>query len=93
MDLIAKLQAFFLTQPPALLWGLGAIGGLLVLGSLVAAVLTVARPKEDYRELRQRMSSWWVMIGLLAGAQAPWRPCARLAKKAQPPISRKPKAT
>lgn len=68
MEFIARTQAFLATQPPALLWGLAGIGGLLVLGSVVAAALTALRPKKDYRELRQRMSSWWVMIGLLAAA-------------------------
>jgi len=68
MDIINRILAFFAAQPPALLWGLGGIVGLLVLGSLVAAILTLARPGKDYRELRERMSSWWVMIGLLAGA-------------------------
>lgn len=68
MDIINQALIVFAAQPPALLWGLGGIIGLLVLGSLVAAILTVARPAKDYRELRQRMSSWWVMIALLAGA-------------------------
>lgn len=68
MDVIQRIAAFLTAQPPALMWGLGGIGALLVLGSLVAAVLTVARPKKDYRELRQRMSSWWVMIGLITAA-------------------------
>lgn len=68
MDIINQALIVFAAQPPALLWGLGGIIGLLVLGSLVAAILTVARPARDYRELRQRMSSWWVMIALLAGA-------------------------
>jgi len=40
MDIIARIEAFLAGQPPALLWGLGGIGGLLVLGSVVAAVLT-----------------------------------------------------
>ena len=68
MDFINRIQTFFAAQPQALLWGLGGIIGLLVLGSLIATVLTLARPGKDYRELRERMSSWWVMIGLLAGA-------------------------
>lgn len=68
MDVIARIEAFLATQSPALLWGLGGIFALLVLGSVVAAVLTIVRPTKDYRELRQRMSSWWVMIGLLAAA-------------------------
>lgn len=68
MDIIARIEAFLATQPPALLWGLGGIGGLLVLGSVAAALLTALRPKKDYRELRQRMASWWVMVGLLAAA-------------------------
>ena len=68
MEFIAKIEAFLAAQPPALLWGLGGIGVLLVLGSVIAALLTALRPQKDYSELRQRMSSWWVMIGLLAAA-------------------------
>lgn len=68
MDIIRLIEDFHNAQPLALLWGLGGILALLVLGSLVAATLTVVRPSKDYRELRQRMSSWWVMVLLLAAA-------------------------
>ncbi|HRD28599.1 MAG TPA: phosphatidate cytidylyltransferase [Caulobacter sp.] len=68
MNVIDRILAFHAAQPLVLLWGLGGIIGLLVLGSVVAAVLTLARPQKDYRELRQRMSSWWVMIALIAAA-------------------------
>lgn len=68
MDIITEIRAFIAGQPPALLWGLSGVFGLLAAGSVIAAVLTAARPGKDYSELRQRMSSWWVMIGLLAGA-------------------------
>ena len=68
MDIIRLIEDFHNAQPLALLWGLGGILALLVLGSLVAAMLTATRPSKDYRELRQRMSSWWVMVLLLAAA-------------------------
>ncbi len=65
MDIIAR---FLAGQPPALIWGLAGVVGLLVLGSVVAGVLTVGRPTKDYKELRQRIASWWVMIAVLAAA-------------------------
>lgn len=68
MEIIDHLDAFLAGHPPALILGLGGVFGLLVLGSLTAGLLTLTRPRKDYRELRERMSSWWVMIGLIAAA-------------------------
>ncbi|ATQ45110.1 phosphatidate cytidylyltransferase [Caulobacter mirabilis] len=62
------MARFLAEQPPALIWGLTGVVGLLVLGSVVAGVLTVSRPSKDYKELRQRIASWWVMIAILAAA-------------------------
>jgi phosphatidate cytidylyltransferase len=47
---------------------LAAIFALLVLASVTARVLRWAHPERDYRELITRIRSWWVMIGILAGA-------------------------
>jgi len=65
---MASLDRFLAGHPPALIHGLAGVIGLLLLGSLAAGVLTVTRPGKDYRELRQRIASWWVMIGLIAAA-------------------------
>lgn len=65
MEIITR---FFAAQHPNLLWGLAGVGGLLLLGAAVAGALTVLNRKKDYTELRQRIFSWVIMIGLLAAA-------------------------
>lgn len=60
--------AFFAGQSPAVLWGLGVVLGVLTLAVAVTALLPVLKPAGDFTNLRQRISSWWVMIALLAGA-------------------------
>ena len=59
------------SPPPlslSLIWGLGGVLALLTLGALVAAVLPLVRPGKDYTNLRQRVSSWWVMVALICVA-------------------------
>jgi phosphatidate cytidylyltransferase len=58
----------FAAQPPALLWGLAGVLGVLTLAVAIAALLPVLRPAGDFTNLRQRIGSWWVMIALLAAA-------------------------
>jgi phosphatidate cytidylyltransferase len=65
MDLIAR---WFAAQPPALLWGLGGVLGVLTLAVAITAILPRLNPGKDYTNLSQRITSWWVMIALLAGA-------------------------
>jgi phosphatidate cytidylyltransferase len=65
---LQAIERFLASHPPALIWGLAGVIGLLLLGSVIAGVLTVARRGKDYRELRQRIVSWWIMIALLAAA-------------------------
>jgi len=65
---LSIITDFLGRHPPALIWGLAGVFAVLVLGGVIAAVLTVARPSKDYKELRQRISSWWVMIAFLAAA-------------------------
>ena len=43
---------------------------ILTLGALAAAVLPRLRPARDYRNLQQRVNSWWVMVALLTAALA-----------------------
>ena len=62
------ITAFFAGQPPAVLWGLGVVLGVLTLAVAVTAVLPALKPAGDFTNLRQRIASWWVMIALLAGA-------------------------
>ena len=63
MDAVAR---FFASQPAALLWGLGGVLGVLTLAVAVSAALPVLRPGGDFKNLRERIGSWWVMIALLA---------------------------
>ena len=65
MDIITR---FLTAQPPALMWGLAGVGAVLALGAVIAALLTVTRRDKNYTELRQRIASWVVMIGLLSAA-------------------------
>jgi len=53
---------------PPLRWGLLGVLGLLVLGAIAGVALPLLKPGKDYRELRQRVWSWWVMAALIAGA-------------------------
>lgn len=73
------VQAFFAAQPPALLWGLGGVLGVLTLAVAVSLALPVLKPAGDFTNLRQRIASWWVMIALLAAALlAGWAAVAAL---------------
>lgn len=54
--------------PPALAWGLGGVVGVLLLGTLAAWLAPRVTPGRDFTELRLRVWSWWVMVGLVAAA-------------------------
>jgi phosphatidate cytidylyltransferase len=43
-----------------------SIGILLALSSLISIALVKARPQRDYRELRQRVRTWWFIVGIFA---------------------------
>ena len=51
-----------------LVWGLAGVLAILTLGALAAMLLPLLRPGGDYRNLQQRVASWWVMVALLAAA-------------------------
>jgi phosphatidate cytidylyltransferase len=53
------------TLPPHSLYVMVAVFGLLVLASISWRVLAARHPDKDYTELRQRIQSWWVMVGVL----------------------------
>jgi phosphatidate cytidylyltransferase len=51
-------------------WGFVGVLALLTAGALAAWVLPLARRGRDFTELRQRVTSWWVMVALLSVALA-----------------------
>ncbi|HEY1753102.1 MAG TPA: phosphatidate cytidylyltransferase [Caulobacteraceae bacterium] len=68
-----RLQFLGFETPPIawpVIWGLAGVLAVLTLGAVAALVLPRLRPGRDYRELRLRVVSWWVMVALLALALA-----------------------
>jgi phosphatidate cytidylyltransferase len=51
-------------------WAIGGLYGLLVTASLTAFALVRLKPGRNFRELIDRIKSWWVMITLFAAAMA-----------------------
>ncbi|HEY2659255.1 MAG TPA: phosphatidate cytidylyltransferase [Caulobacteraceae bacterium] len=51
-----------------LVWGFGAVLGALVAGSLAGMILPRLKPAGDFKNLQQRVTSWWVIVALLTGA-------------------------
>ncbi|MGE3935074.1 MAG: phosphatidate cytidylyltransferase [Rhodospirillaceae bacterium] len=49
---------------------LGGVFGLLVFATLVVFLLGRARPERNYTELRLRVQSWWIIVGIVAVALA-----------------------
>ena len=52
----------FMTLDPSVRWSLAAIFGALLLSTVIAQALTRLKPSGDFSNLRQRVSSWWVMV-------------------------------
>ncbi len=46
---------------PTLLWAAAGILSLLTVSTFIIALLTYRHPDKDYRELRARLKSWWIM--------------------------------
>ena len=49
---------------PSVRWFLAAIGGALVLATIIVQTLVRLKPRADLSSLRQRINSWWVMTGV-----------------------------
>ena len=45
-------------------WSLAAIGGALLLSTVIVQTLVRLKPETDLTGLRQRINSWWVMTGV-----------------------------
>lgn len=51
--------------PPHSLYAMLVVFGLLVTATTCRLILKRLKPEKDYTELRQRIQSWWWMIGIL----------------------------
>lgn len=51
---------------PAVRWVFLAVVVALAAASIVVAILTNRRPGRDYRELRLRVRTWWIIVALFA---------------------------
>lgn len=49
-------------------WALVGVAGVLLLATLVVWLIAATHRDKDYSELKLRTRSWWVMIGIFAGA-------------------------
>jgi phosphatidate cytidylyltransferase len=56
--------------PPQVLWTMGGVFALLVVGSVSARLLKWARPEKDFSELSARVRTWWLMVIMFAIALA-----------------------
>jgi len=45
---------------------LGGVFGVLVIASVLVRLLRRARPDGDFKELGQRVRSWWIMVGVFS---------------------------
>ncbi len=52
--------------PESILVAFMVMGGLLVIASLASIALVKFRPERDYRELRQRIKTWWWIAAIFA---------------------------
>ena len=58
----------FVYPPSPVLWGIAGVFGILLVAELILFVLRIARPEWNRAELRARISSWWVMVGMFSAA-------------------------
>ena len=56
----------FATLAEPVRWMLGGLFGLLLIASAVQWWLARRHPQRDFTELRQRIRSWWLMVGVFA---------------------------
>ncbi|MGZ8216685.1 phosphatidate cytidylyltransferase [Methylomagnum sp.] len=60
----------WLAVKPNVLYALAGVFGVLVLASAIVWLLQRRSPGKDYRELRQRVNSWWIMASVFAAAMS-----------------------
>jgi len=59
---------YWLALPASVQIAFLAIGTLLSIASLTSIWLVRAKPERDYRELRQRIRTWWLIVAVFAVA-------------------------
>ena len=64
----ASIDTLLRETPPALLYGFGAVVAALVAGSIAGLILPKLKPGGSFKNLQERVNSWWVIIGLITGA-------------------------
>ena len=62
------IDSLFAATTPALGYGFLAVLAALLAGSGASLLLPLLKPGGDYRNLRQRVISWWVIVALLTAA-------------------------
>lgn len=60
----------WLAVKPNVLYALAGVFGVLALASAIVWLLQRRSPGKDYRELRQRVNSWWIMASVFAAAMS-----------------------
>jgi phosphatidate cytidylyltransferase len=60
----------WLAVKPNVAYTLGGIFAVLALASVIVWVLQRRSPERNYAELRQRVHSWWIMVGVFAAAMS-----------------------
>ena len=53
---------------PTILWSLAGIFGILIIATLILFILKKINPERSYKELKQRISSWWIMASVFSVA-------------------------
>ena len=57
-----------LNLSPNLKWAFIAIFGILVLATVILPILKKFLQSSNYKELKQRIRSWWIMVSVFVGA-------------------------
>lgn len=60
----------WLAVKPNVLYALAGVFGVLALATAIVWLLQRRSPGKDYRELSQRVNSWWIMAGVFAAAMS-----------------------
>jgi phosphatidate cytidylyltransferase len=68
--MLKAVHDLWMQTPPAVAFGFLGVLAVLVLGTLAGLILPRLDPNSRFRDVRQRVNSWWVIVLLLSGALA-----------------------